>query len=78
LIALFLDSIQQSVERVAFRSVAQSGLTISGSNIRINFNESFRNIAEYYFYFDQADFIYTGINDQNLLLMRFYKSTLIS
>src|ERR1700744_1564853 len=41
LIVLFLDSIDQSIKRVAFRSLEENGLYISGSNIRINFNESF-------------------------------------
>ena len=61
LIVLFLDSIQQSVNRVAFRGTQQSGIMISGGNIKINFNESFKNIANYYFYFDQSDFLYTGM-----------------
>ena len=57
LIVLFLDSIQHSLERVAFRSIEQNGLMISGGNIRINFNESFKNVAQYFLYFDQTDFI---------------------
>ncbi|MGY0036373.1 zeta toxin family protein [Pedobacter sp. NJ-S-72] len=60
LVTLFLDSIQQSITRVALRGIQQSGLTISGNNIRINFNESFKNIANFFFYFDRSDFIYTG------------------
>ncbi len=56
LVVLFLDSIQQSINRVAFRGMQQSGITISGSNVRINFNESFKNIANYFFYFDRSDF----------------------
>lgn len=65
LIVLFLDTPQQSLERVAFRSLEQNGLTISGSNIKINFNESFKNAALYFFYFDRSDFIYTGITEMN-------------
>jgi predicted ABC-type ATPase len=76
LVVLFLDTLQHSIERVASRSVEQNGLTISGNNIRINFNESFKNISSYYFYFDQADFIYTGITGRNQPIMSFTKSEL--
>jgi predicted ABC-type ATPase len=76
LIVLFLDTPQQSLERVAFRSIEQNGLVISGNNIKINFNESFKNVANYFFYFDQADFIYTGITGKNQLVMSFQKSLL--
>lgn len=76
LIVLFLDSIDQSTKRVAFRSLEENGLYISGSNIRINFNESFKNIARYYIYFDQADFVYTGKPGRNEHIMRFQKSVL--
>ncbi|WP_448698241.1 zeta toxin family protein [Mucilaginibacter sp. AW1-3] len=71
LVVLFLDSPQESIDRVAFRSLQQNGLTISGSNIRLNFNESFKNIATYYFYFNRADFIYTGIANENHHIMGF-------
>ncbi|QXV65567.1 hypothetical protein INP83_00245 [Mucilaginibacter sp. 21P] len=77
LLVLFLDTPQQSLDRVAFRSIEQNGLTISGSNIKINFNESFKNIASYYFYFDQSDFVYTGITGKNALIMSFSKMKLI-
>jgi predicted ABC-type ATPase len=76
LIVLFLDSIEKSIERVAFRSIEQNGLVISGGNIRINFNESFKNAAQYFLYFDQSDFIYTGFTGMNKKVMRFAKSTL--
>lgn len=76
LVVLFLDNPQQSIDRVAFRSLQQNGLTISGNNIRLNFNESFKNIATYYFYFDRSDFFYTGSNNKNLPVMRFEKSRL--
>jgi DNA replication protein DnaD len=75
---LFLDSIQHSLERVAFRSIEQNGLMISGSNIRLNFNESFKNVAQYFFYFDQSDFVYTGITGMNKLIMSFSQSELIA
>lgn len=77
MIALFLDSPKHSLERVAFRSLEQNGLVISGSNIQINFNESFKNIATYFFYFDEAVFIYTGITGKNSEIMRFEKSKLM-
>jgi len=76
LVVLFLDSLQQSSERVALRGMQQSGITISGSNIKINFNESFKNVASYFFYFDRSDFIYTGEGQVNQLIMSFNKSEL--
>jgi predicted ABC-type ATPase len=76
LIILFLDAIQQSIDRVAFRKIAQNGLDITGGNIRINFNEGFKNVAQYFFYFDQADFVYTGVTAENELIMRFARSIL--
>jgi predicted ABC-type ATPase len=78
LITLFLDTPQHSLERVAFRSIGQNGLTISGNNIRLNFNESFKNIATYFFYFDQSDFIYTGITGKNTLVMSFQGGEIIA
>lgn len=78
LIVLFLDTPKQSVARVAARSVEQSGLVISGTNVITNFNESFKNIASYYFYFDQADFLYTGQAGRNEQIMRFRKMELIN
>jgi len=47
-----------------------------GSNVKINFNESFKNIASYFFYFDRSDFIYTGSGAVNHLIMSFRKSQL--
>lgn len=47
LIALFLDSVEQSYDRVVIRAMQQSGITISGNNVEINFNESFKNISSY-------------------------------
>lgn len=78
LIILFLDDIQQSVHRVAVRSTQQSGITISGSNVKLNFNESFKNIATYFFYFDQANFFYTGEGQANQPVMHFHKSELVT
>ncbi len=78
LIVLFLDNLQQSIDRVAFREMQQSRIKISGSNLKINFNESFKNIATYFFYFDRSDFIYTGIGEVNQLIMTFQKGVLIA
>lgn len=78
LIVLFLDNIQQSINRVTSRGMQQSGITISGSNIRINFNESFKNVATYFFYFDRTDFIYTGVGNVNRLIMSFQKGELLN
>ena len=77
LIALFLDNPQQSITRVASRTIEQSGITISGGNVKINFNENFKNIANYFFYFDRSDFIYTGVNGVNRLIMSFQKGELL-
>lgn len=77
LVVLFLDTPQQSINRVAFRGMQQSGITISGSNVKINFNESFKNIADYFFYFDRSDFIYTGLGEVNQLIMSFQKGELL-
>lgn len=77
IIILFLDTPQQSINRVAFRGVQQSGITISGTNVKINFNESFKNVAKYFFYFDRSDFIYTGKGEENQLIMSFEKNELM-
>jgi predicted ABC-type ATPase len=76
LIVLFLDNPQQSIDRVANRVLEQNGLHISGNNIKWNFNESFKNIGQYFFYFDRSDFIYTGVVDENSLIMSFRKGLL--
>jgi predicted ABC-type ATPase len=76
LVVLFLDSIEESVNRVAIRAIQQSGLIISGSNVTINFNESFKNVATYFFYFDTSDFIYTGTGGKNINIMQFKKGNL--
>lgn len=76
LVALFLDNVKESIDRVAIRAMQQSGLIISGGNVTINFNESFKNIANYFFYFDTSDFIYTGAGGENLNIMHFRKGNL--
>ncbi|HEY4327239.1 MAG TPA: hypothetical protein VGN20_24850 [Mucilaginibacter sp.] len=78
LVVLFLDNLQQSFARVALRGIQQSGITISSGNIKINFNESFKNAATYFFYFDRSDFIYTGTNGMNQLVMSFQKTQLLN
>lgn len=77
LIALFLDSPRQSQERVSNRIVLQKGIEMSEGNVRINFNESFKNIATYFLYFDRADFIYTGEDAENKLIMSFRQADLL-
>ena len=77
LIVLFLDSPTQSVERVAFRSIEQNGLPITEGNVKINFNESFKNVANYFFYFDYSTFYYTGTTNKTMFVMGFQKSSLI-
>jgi|GEM_PF-827389 len=71
MIVLFLDSPQHSIERVANRILEQNGLYISGRNIKHNFNESFKNVANYFLYFDRSDFIYTGVAGKNMQIMSF-------
>ena len=51
-------------------------LNISGSNIKINFNESFKNIVMFFLYFDRSDFMYTGAGKVNRLIMSFEKGEL--
>lgn len=77
LIVLFLDSPTQSVERVAFRSLEQNGLPITERNVKINFNENFKNVANYFYYFDYTSFYYTGITNKTTFVMGFQKSSLI-
>jgi len=76
LIVLFLDNPQQSIDRVANRILEQNGLYISGKNVRWNFNESFKNVAQYFFYFDRSDFVYTGVVNDNRLIMSFRKGSI--
>ena len=73
LIVLFLDNPQHSIERVANRVIEQNGLYISGDNIKWNFSECFKNVANYFLYFDRTDFIYTGIAGKNEQIMSFRK-----
>ena len=77
LIALFLNNPQDSLDRSNQRRVNENGLPISKGNVLLNFNENFKNVAYYYFYFDQTDFIYTGTNNENLNIMTFQEQALI-
>lgn len=77
LIVLFLDNLQQSNERVALRGQQGSGITISGSNVKINFQESFKNIANYFMYFNRSEFIFTGVGGKNKLIMSFKNEQLM-
>lgn len=77
LIVLFLDSPTQSIERVAFRSLEQNGLPITEGNVKINFNENFKNVANYFFYFDYSSFYYTGTTNKTTFVMGFQRSSLI-
>jgi len=77
LFVLFLNNLSHSITRVATRGIEQNGIVISGSNVRINFEESFKNAAQYYLYFDRSDFIYTGVGEVNKLIMSFQKDQLI-
>ena len=52
LLLFFLDIPQQSINRVATRSIEQGGLEISGTNVKWNFSQSFKNVALYFLYFD--------------------------
>ncbi len=78
LVVLFLDNLSQSDRRVAARGIEQNGIVISGTNVKINFEESFKNIANYYLYFDRTDFIYTGTGEVNELIMSFHRDELIA
>jgi hypothetical protein len=49
---------------------------ISGGNIKLNFNESFKNLAQYFLYFDQSDLIYTDITGTYKHRLSFSKSML--
>ncbi|WP_142531422.1 hypothetical protein [Pedobacter westerhofensis] len=78
LIVLFLDNVSQSVARVAMRVLQQNGIPISDGDVKINFVESFKNVADYFYYFDRVDFIYTGEGSGNQLIMNFHRDTILS
>ncbi|TCD07568.1 hypothetical protein EZ449_13565 [Pedobacter frigidisoli] len=76
LIVLFLDSMEQSFKRVGLRAIAQTGLLISEGNVKLNFNESFKNVSEYFLYFNRTQFIYTGVDTVNQNIVSFQHATL--
>ena len=78
LIFLFLNSPQQSLNRVALRYLEQSGLEISKGNVELNFTENFKNISSYHYHFDRVDFIYTGNKNQNENVLTLYGLEVIS
>jgi predicted ABC-type ATPase len=77
LIVLFLRSPTQSFERVAARRTFESGLFISEEEVEYNFIENFKNVARYFPYFDDSFFVYTGVKDQNQLVMKFQQDSLV-
>ncbi len=77
LMVLFLNSPAQSFGRVAARSAMENGLYIPEEEVKYNFAENFKNVSKYYFYFDKAFFIYTGVKDLNQHIMTFAKGNLV-
>ena len=77
LIVLFLRSPAQSQERVVKRKTQENGLHISPGNVEHNFIENFINVAKYYRYFEESNFVYTGETGRQQLIMRFEKDRLI-
>lgn len=67
MVALFLNNPTDSLNRSDNRRINEKGLAISKDTVLLNFNENFKNVARYYFYFDMVDFIYTGANNENLI-----------
>jgi predicted ABC-type ATPase len=77
LIVLFLKSHIHSLERVAARRNFENGLFISAEEVEFNFIENFKNVAKFFPYFDETFFVYTGVKDQNQLIMKFQQDVLI-
>src|SRR5579863_7052827 len=63
LIVLFLNTPYESFERVAARLTFENGLDIPEKEVIYNFEENFKNVAKYYFYFNSSFFIYTGVKN---------------
>jgi predicted ABC-type ATPase len=76
MIALFLNHPLDSLDRANQRRINENGIAISKDTVLLNFNENLKNVAQYYFYFDSADFIYTGTHNDNLNVMTFEGQTL--
>ncbi|HEV3411438.1 MAG TPA: zeta toxin family protein [Puia sp.] len=77
LIVLFLNNPAESFERVAARSALENGLYIPEDEVKYNFTENLKNVSKYYFYFDKAFFIYTGVKNLNQHIMTFAKGKLM-
>ena len=71
LVQLFVDTPTESLERANYRRIFENGLAISKNTILINFNENFKNVAQYYFYFDRVDLIYNGGKNEAINLATF-------
>ena len=78
LIVLFLDNVGQSKTRSSLRIMQQQGLGLTSGNVQINFNESFKNISNSFFYFDYTNFFYTGEGMLNTSVMSFHQADLLS
>ena len=78
LIVLFLQNPDESLERVTTRNKFEDGLLISPGNVKYNFNENFKNVSKYFFYFDESFFIYTGEKGKSELIMEFNRMKLIA
>lgn len=76
LFQLFITSPSASLERVGLRRIEENGLNISKEEVKINFDLNFKNLANCYYYFNQAHFIHTGIKHENELIMSFEKGIL--
>src|SRR5262249_49364990 len=52
-------------------------LFISAEEVEFNFIENFKNVAKFFPYFDETFFVYTGVKDQNQLIMKFQQDVLV-
>lgn len=77
LVVLFLNSPSESFDRVAARHAFEGGLDIPKEEVSYNFTENMKNVAKYYFYFDEAVFIYTGQTRLNQHVMTFTEGRLV-
>ncbi|NRF39681.1 hypothetical protein [Pedobacter foliorum] len=77
LFQLFIESPSASLERVGLRRIEENGLNITKEEVKLNFDLNFKNLANCYYYFNNAHFIHTGIKHENELIMSFEKGVLI-
>lgn len=77
LFQLFLKSPAKSQERVSFRALTEGSYNIDKEAVKINFDSNFKNLANSYYLFDEAYFIYTGIKNKNELILSFQKGKLV-